>query len=78
MRKCSIALLPPVFIGLSCSTNCCEKINDLIKNKLPYSQKYLTAVSVMTRLLMGLARKNKHLKLEKARLEDFVGMTEIS
>ena len=57
MDKCCLAFIPPIFIGLSCTTASSEKINDIIKKKLPYSQKYINVVGTISKLLMGMIDK---------------------
>lgn len=47
-------------------------MNDLIKTKVPYSQKYLTVVSVVSKLLRSMVVKKRDPKVEKAKLEEFI------
>ena len=68
MKSCCLALIPPVFIGLSASTNSSEKINDIIKSKVPMSIKYVDFVSKVMRLLVDLNRNSYEFKFEKLRV----------
>lgn len=57
MEKCCIALLPPVFIGLTSTTAASQKINDIIKQKIPYSKNYIDVIGTISKLLEKMVRK---------------------
>lgn len=60
-----------MFLGLSCSTNSVEKVNDIIKSKIPYSQNYLAVVGQLSKILMGIINKRREPSLEKIKVEHF-------
>lgn len=63
MFRCCLALIPLTFVELSCTTACSEKINDIIKTKIPYSKNYLDAVGSIAKLLVQMTRKSKENKI---------------
>lgn len=55
--------MPPVFIGLSSTTAASEKINDIIKQKIPYSQKYVNVIGTAAILLHKMASTPRESKI---------------
>lgn len=76
MKSCCIALIPPIFIGLSCSTNSSEKLNDIVKKKIPFSLNYMAVVEKIANILDNMI-SNRGFTFENLRVEQFTVIKEV-
>lgn len=69
-HRVAFSQIPGVFVGFSASTSRAEKVNDLIKAKIPYEVGVLKVISAVTEVMDALGKKGANVEIDKVSYED--------